>query len=153
MRYFNILSFVFLSLAFQSCSKQGDSSHSFKNDPKEIQAIKTVLNHQASDWSEGSLENFMKGYWNSDSLMFVGANGITYGWQETLDNYKERYPSSDHTGELDFDVLYLQKIGPVNYYMIGKFRLARKVGDASGYFSLLWKKIDGEWKIVVDHTG
>ena len=143
---------VFLWLGLTACDGPASSTE-FENDPVEVQAIKTVLNHQASDWSEGNLENFMQGYWNSDSLMFVGANGITHGWQATLDNYKRRYPDTSHTGMLDFEILYLQKMGPKHYYMIGKFQLTREVGDASGYFSLVWRKINGEWKVVVDHTG
>ena len=37
----------------------------------------------------GNLEEFMSFYWKSDSLMFIGKNGIQYGWQKTLDNYKK----------------------------------------------------------------
>jgi len=36
--------------------------------------------------------------------------------------------------------------------VIGKFHLKRKVGDASGPFSLLLKRIDGKWKIIADHS-
>lgn len=106
----NQLLFVgIISCTLASCEANLTSTDIYKNDPEEVQAIKTVLNHQASDWSEGNLERFMDGYWKSDSLMFVGANGITYGWQATLDNYKTRYPDPGHTGMLDFEILYIQK--------------------------------------------
>ena len=36
--------------------------------------------------------------------------------------------------------------------LVGKWHLKRKEDDLGGHFTLLWKKIDGEWKIVVDHS-
>ncbi|NJN43238.1 MAG: nuclear transport factor 2 family protein [Flammeovirgaceae bacterium] len=123
-----------------------------KSDADEIKQIMMVLNNQAKAWSEGNLEKFMEGYWKSDSLMFLGSRGITYGWEKTLANYKKGYPDRSHTGKLDFEVLHLEKVGKDAYFMMGKFMLTREVGDTSGFFSLLWKKIHGEWKVVIDHT-
>ncbi len=123
-----------------------------KSEAVEIKQIEMVLNNQAKAWSEGNLEEFMEGYWKSDSLMFLGSRGITYGWENTLANYKKGYPDGSHTGKLDFEILHLEKVGKDAYFMMGKFMLTREVGDTSGYFSLLWKKINGEWKVVVDHT-
>jgi ketosteroid isomerase-like protein len=38
-------------------------------------------------------------------------------------------------------------------FVIGKFFLTRpQKGDASGHFSLLWRKIKGQWLIVADHS-
>lgn len=130
----------------------GQSVKQKKTDTEEIKMIKKVLADQAVAWSDGDLETFMEGYWKSDSLMFIGTKGITYGWDQTLANYKRGYPDKSHTGKLDFEIHHLKKVGADSYFMIGMFRLTREVGDASGYFSLLWKRIDGKWKIVVDHT-
>jgi hypothetical protein len=33
---------------------------------------------------------------------------------------------------------------------MGEYFLSRKVGDANGIFMILFKKIDGEWKIIAD---
>lgn len=130
----------------------GQSLPQKNNDAVDIQQIKKVLNDQATAWTEGNLEKFMEGYWKSDSLMFVGSRGITYGWDKTLANYKKGYPDKAHTGKLDFEIHHVQKVGEGCYFVIGKFMLTREVGDTSGFFTLLWKKIDGEWKVVVDHT-
>src|SRR5690606_40403736 len=70
------------------------------------EAILDVMSQQEQDWNNGDIDAFMKGYWRSDSLMFVGKNGIKYGWQTTLENYKKSYPdkstmrSEEHTSEL-----------------------------------------------------
>ena len=56
-------------------------------------AIRKVLSTQEAAWNAGNIENFMKGYWINDSMMFIGKS-LTYGWQKTLDNYKKRYPDT-----------------------------------------------------------
>jgi len=52
-------------------------------------AIKAILDNQQQAWNAGDLEKFMIGYWNNDSLMFIGSNGPTYGYAKTLANYKK----------------------------------------------------------------
>lgn len=114
--------------------------------------ITSMMLQQANDWSNGDIEAFMKGYIKSDSLVFIGSKGLTYGWQQTLDNYKKGYPTKDHTGTLTFDLLEFKELGLYTFLVIGKYNLKRKVGDASGHFSIILKRLNGEWKIVVDHS-
>ena len=111
-----------------------------------------MMLQQAEDWSKGDIESFMKGYIKSDRLMFVGGKGITYGWQATLDNYKKNYPSKDYTGILTFNLLEFEQLAKSVFLVIGEFHLKRNIGDANGMFSIVLKKINGEWKIIADHS-
>jgi ketosteroid isomerase-like protein len=120
-----------------------------KNDDADIQL---VLHNQEKAWNNGDLEAFMKGYWKSDSLMFVGKSGVTYGWQKTLDNYKKGYPDTAAMGKLLFDILEMKPVSEDTHFIIGKWQLIRSIGNIGGYFSLLFKKINGEWLIICDHT-
>ena len=119
---------------------------------REGEKIMKVLNKQVECWNKGNLECFMATYWRSDSLKFMGSRGITYGWQNTLDNYRKAYPNLEAMGKLKFDILSLDAMGKDYYFMIGKFYLTREIGDASGLFSLIWKKVEGDWVIIADHT-
>ena len=110
-----------------------------------------VMNQQEKDWNDGNIEGFMIGYWQSDSLMFIGKNGIKYGWQTTLDNYKKSYPDKAAMGKLKFEVLKLE-INGNSAYMLGKWSLIRASDNPNGHFTLYWKKIDGNWAITIDHT-
>lgn len=94
----------------------------------------------------------MQGYWKSDSLMFIGTRSVTFGWQPTLERYKKGYPSAEAMGNLTFTILSLQILSPESAYVIGKWRLTRTEDEIGGHFTLLWKKIDGKWLIVADHT-
>src|ERR1700753_4170811 len=67
-----------------------------QGDPEK--AIRKVMADQAEAWNRGNVADFMKGYWNNDSLVFVGQSGLTYGYKETLDNYKKRYDTPDKMG-------------------------------------------------------
>ena len=67
-------------------------------------AIMAVLKTQRLAWSENNIEAYMEGYWKSDSLKFYGSNGITYGWENTLERYQKSYPTEDHTGKLSYKI-------------------------------------------------
>jgi len=114
--------------------------------------IKQKLWNQADCWNSGDIDCFMKDYWKSDQLLFIGKTGVTYGWQNTLENYRKRYPGKKEMGKLKFDILELMKIDEEHYFMVGKWHLTREIGDLSGHFSLLWQNIDGNWLIVADHS-
>ncbi len=119
---------------------------------KDEQAIRKILTDQISFWNKGDIPGFMQGYWENDSLVFIGKSGPTYGYTNTLRNYQKNYPNKDYMGMLNFDILSVQAIEKDHYFVIGKFILQRKVGDASGHFTLIFKRINGVWKIVSDHS-
>lgn len=65
MRKFLLL--VFISIFYLSVNAQS----------KDELAIRNVLSTQSQAWNDGNLELFMNGYWQSDSLMFIGKTGVT----------------------------------------------------------------------------
>ncbi|RYF82913.1 MAG: nuclear transport factor 2 family protein, partial [Chitinophagaceae bacterium] len=134
-----------------SCS-DGTKNEAGSPPETEINAILEVLKKQETAWNNGDLNGYMQGYLNSDSLSFIGKNGITYGWQQTLDNYKKSYPDTAAMGKLTFTILQSELLGPKSAYVTGKWHLTRKAGNLQGHFSLLWKKLNGQWFIVSDHS-
>jgi Domain of unknown function (DUF4440) len=119
---------------------------------KDEQAIRHLLDVQTRAWNTGNIDAFMEGYWKSDSLMFIGKSGITYGWAKTLANYKRGYPDTAAMGKLNFDIQLVKPLSPEYFQVVGKWHLARSIGDLAGYFTLLLRKINGEWVIVADHS-
>lgn len=119
---------------------------------KDEQAIRAVLNNQIKYWNSGDITSFMEGYWENDSLVFIGSNGPTYGYEKTLANYKKNYPDVNYMGKLSFEIIQVRPLTTDHYFVIGKWHLSRKVGDASGVYTLLFKKINGKWNIIADHS-
>jgi hypothetical protein len=116
------------------------------------QKILTLLDTQTQAWNRGDLEGFMKGYWENDSLRFIGKSGITYGYNNTLNNYKRGYPDTAAMGKLQFTILVVKKLSPRYYEVVGKWYLKRSIGDVSGHYTLLLRKINSKWIIVSDHS-
>jgi ketosteroid isomerase-like protein len=114
--------------------------------------IRQLLDKQTQAWNNGQIEEFMHGYWENDSLMFIGKSGITYSYSKTLANYKKGYPDTAAMGKLSFTILEVKRLSDEYYYVIGKWFLKRSIGDVGGHYTLLFRKIRGQWVIVADHT-
>ena len=138
----NILAFAIL-VTLYSCNIK-------PNIKADKAAILKVMKNQEIAWSTNDLEGFMEGYFKSDSLKFYGKNGLTKGWQQTLDNYKKGYPTKDHSGTLSFEITDISPIENQSYWVMGSYFLSRNVGDANGVFIVIFKKIKDEWKIIAD---
>lgn len=69
MKKYSIV-FLLCIAVFAGQAQQGD-----------VQKIQALMAQQVTAWNQGNLAAFMDTYWNSDSLLFVGKNGVTYGWQ------------------------------------------------------------------------
>lgn len=125
------------------------SAFCFAQDQK---AISNLLEKQRLAWNRGDLSSFMNAYWKSDSLLFVGKDGPKYGWKTTLENYKKNYPDDDAMGTLTFNILQINIIDIKNAFVLGAWHLKREKDEPGGFFTLWFKRIKGEWKIVCDHT-
>jgi ketosteroid isomerase-like protein len=119
---------------------------------KDETEIRRILNRQVAEWNKGDIDEFMKGYWQSDSLMFIGKSGVTYGYTNTLNNYKKGYADTVQMGKLKFDILHVKRISKDAYFVVGKWHLKRTIGDIGGHYTLLWRRINGKWVIVADHS-
>lgn len=137
----NVLFFIFLFICNGALAQSKDE-----------QAIRQLLAIQNAAWNRGDIDSFMKGYWENDSLMFIGKSGVTYGWTNTLNNYKKGYPDKANMGELTFTLFHIKKLSKKYYHVTGKWFLKRSVGDVGGYFTLLFHKINGQWVIISDHS-
>jgi hypothetical protein len=115
-------------------------------------SILRILDDQTKYWNQGDIDGFVKGYWKNDSLMFIGQSGITYGYQNTINNYKKNYSDTAKMGTLHFEIIKLQKLSGEYYFVVGKWFLKRSVGDLKGMYTLLFRKINNEWVIIVDHS-
>lgn len=116
------------------------------------QKVKDVLIAQEVAWNSGNIDEFMNSYAHTDSIMFIGTKGITYGWDSTLAHYKKGYPNKAAMGVLSFELKEVKRLSPNYFFVVGKFTLIRDRDTPTGYFDLLFQKLDGKWVIISDHT-
>jgi len=119
---------------------------------KDSLQILTVLETQRQAWNNFDIDEFMQGYLKSDKLVFSGSNGPIYGWNFVKDRYLKTYSSNELMGYLDFEINDLFLITKKAAILLGKFNIKRDSENLSGYFTLVFKKIKGNWYIVSDHT-
>jgi ketosteroid isomerase-like protein len=116
------------------------------------QIIRSAMDAQAKAWSGGDIDSFMESYWKSDKLRFASGGSINAGWDVTKARYKKRYPDRGAMGRLAFSDLDVQILSPGHALVFGRWTLTREADAPGGLFTLHWRKIDGQWKIVSDHT-
>jgi ketosteroid isomerase-like protein len=145
MKTLNLLLLI-LMLAAGCLGQNGKEITKATND------IVSVMNTQAADWNRGDIDAFMKGYWNSEKLVFASGDGVTRGWQPTLDRYKKSYDSRAKMGTLTFSDLEVNVISKDAAVVLGSWSLARENDNPKGKFTLIFRKFKDGWRIVHDHT-
>ena len=124
-----------------------------KQDPVEIMAIKKVIDTQQECWNNGDIDGFMEGYWNSKKLIFTSLNHKpAYGWNNTLEKYRNSYPTKESMGKLNFEILDLKLTSNSTSTMKGKWELIRENDNPNGLFWLDINKFEKEWLITKDST-
>jgi uncharacterized protein (TIGR02246 family) len=112
-----------------------------------------VLDRQAAAWNQGDLEAFMDDYWRSPDLLFTSGGRVQRGWQSTLDRYRATYGSAPETmGRLSFSEVEVRALGHSAAWVLGRWSLEREGRAQGGVFTLVFRRIDGRWLIVHDHT-
>lgn len=144
---------AFLAVALVA-SIQAASSRAQSTGAKPEDQIRAVLTTQTAAWNRHDLEGFMKGYWRSPELTFYSGGNIAQGWDAAMARYQRNYQSAGkEMGTLEFSDLSVQMTGDDSAWVMGKFQLTMSDGSKPhGIFTLIFKKIAGEWKIVHDHT-
>jgi len=96
----------------------------------------------------------MQGYWNSPDLTFISGSDITKGWEPTLERYRKNYQQGgNEMGHLEFQDLTIDLLSRRAAVVTGRWGLTMSTGKhPHGFFTLVFKRMPGGWKIVQDHT-
>jgi len=114
--------------------------------------IETVLTRQAAAWNRGDIDAFMEHYWKSDGLTFSSGGQTTRGWTPTKEGYQRRYPTREQMGRLEFSQLEFTLLGDSAALVLGRWQLTRDTASVGGNFTLIFRRLDGRWLIIHDHT-
>jgi ketosteroid isomerase-like protein len=111
-----------------------------------------VMTDQTEAWNRGDVDGFMRGYWDSDKLVFVSGTNVTRGWQPTLERYKKSYDTRAKMGTLTFSDLEITMLSKDAAVVLGSWSLARDGDNPHGKFTLTFRRFKEGWRIVIDHT-
>ena len=136
---------VTLSLIMLNCSQEGFNS-------SDERQIRDVLSRQQEGWNSGSIKEYMQGYAQNDSIRFISGGDVSYGWKTVFERYKKGYTDTSAMGTLAFSDITIKGLGPEQAIVYGKWELVRKDDRPWGRFTLLFEKLNNDWRIVHDHT-
>jgi hypothetical protein len=143
---FKLIAVLYIAMQVTACTRRVTDKESI------VRTLQLQMQEQEEAWNHADVDVFMKHYWHSDSLMFIGKSGITRGWQATLDNYKKGYPDAAAMGKLKFENRLMEVQSDTSAFVVGRWTLYRTADTLSGHYSLLWKKKADQWVIVADHS-
>jgi ketosteroid isomerase-like protein len=138
-----ILSFFMLVLC---ANAQGTGTHSKQA------AIIAAMNNSADQWNKGDLDDFMKMYTDSSTMMYptgpVGLSTIRDLYEKKYFNGKMPKQNLSYTG------MKVTMLGENYALLTGKFRLTGGgLPERSGVYSLVMVLTKDGWKILHDHSG
>ncbi|MEZ4805603.1 MAG: nuclear transport factor 2 family protein [Bacteroidia bacterium] len=142
--------FIFYSILFLAVACNQNNAANTEN--TDFNALKNVLTKQVEAWNNADIDGFMQGYWHSDSLRFISKRGINYGYDSVSAQYKRSYANPEKMGKLSFSNLKYTSLDNAQLANVTGIWKIEGVSPAEGYFSLICKRMDGNWKIIIDHT-
>lgn len=117
-----------------------------------VRRIEALLAEQAEAWNRGDLEGFMEGYLRSPELSYTAGGAVHRGWDELFERYRRAYGEGEAMGLLTFDDLEVHPLSADAAWALGRWRLELAADTLGGAYTLVLRRVAGEWKVVHDHT-
>lgn len=112
-----------------------------------------VLAASAAGWNRGDLGAFMSAYLDSPTTTYWGSQGLLRGYAEIRHHYAPRFLPGATRDSLRFADIEARRLG--TDYALATSRWVLFRGDsvtATGPFTLVLRRIEGEWRIIHDHS-
>ena len=113
--------------------------------------IMKIIDKQVNAWNRGDFEGFMAGYWKSENLTFQSGNIRRRGWETLLAMYKKNY-AGEKRGNLEFTDIELKVLTDDLVLVLGRWKVTTKEETKEGLFTLIFRRIRNDWKIIHDHS-
>ena len=133
---------LFISIALSAALWAGET---------ETGTIREIMDRQVTSWNNGDLEGFMGGYWKSDDLTFQSGNKRLKGWNTLLGMYQKNY-SGENRGILEFTDIEMKTLADGLVLVLGRWSVTRNQSKSEGLFTLVFRRMGKDWKIIHDHS-
>ena len=137
---------------FASACASPPDALSEPDEAAEAATIAALLQAQDDAWNKGDIDGFMNGYWPSEELRFASGGNVVRGYAATLARYKVSYPGREGMGELttsDYEIDILSEDAAIAH---GSWKVTTAEGSSDGLYTIVLRKMDGQWLIVSDTT-
>lgn len=122
------------------------------SDPSDYQQIYSLLINMADRWNAHDIDGYLAPYWKSPDLLVVVEGEQLRGWADVLSTYHRGYPNLDEMGSAITDRIQIQLVSPDVAVALTWWKVIQKRGPVLGTSTVVFRKIDGNWVIVVLHS-
>jgi ketosteroid isomerase-like protein len=122
-----------------------------QSDERSKAAIISAMKNSENDWNKGDLDNFMKMYIDSSTMMMPTGPA---GFSVIKDLYEKKYFNGKMPKQnLHYDEFKVTMLGSKYALLTGKFILSgNNLPERSGRYSLVMIYTKTGWKILHDHS-
>lgn len=156
MKKFSCITVLLLLLSASSFAQKAAvaKTDGAKADP--AQAVRAVFDRLVEGIQQADAEKVMSVYDKNERILFFNNNGTaTLGWETMLANRVSAYAKTKNVS-LDVTGVRVEMLSPTSAYVTCKWKQTQeydgKLESASGRMTLIFKKINRDWKIVHLHT-
>jgi ketosteroid isomerase-like protein len=148
------LSLIIFTLAFTAFGQKGATASAAKADP--AKDVRAVFDRLVEGIKQADAAKVMSVYEKSDRILFFNNNGTaTNGWENMRANREASYGKVKNVS-LEVTGVRVEMLGADAAYLTCKWSQQQenngKLETASGRMTLVFKKINKEWKVVHLHT-
>lgn len=141
---------VMLPLAVQGCRESEEPAL----DSAAVQAaVGELLTRSQEAWNGGDLAGFVGWYRRGPETTFLGAAGLTHGWEAIRDRYADRFAPGAARDSLRFEDLETRPLAPNLGLATARYVLFQ--GDsvtATGVFTIIVQRTPEGWRIIHDQS-
>jgi uncharacterized protein (TIGR02246 family) len=123
-----------------------------ESDPSDYQQIYRLLVNMADRWNAHDIDGYLAPYWKSPDLLVVLEGEQLKGWSDFASSYHRGYPNLDEMGSVIPDRIQIQMISADVAVALDWWTVVQKRGKVLGTSTMVLRKIDGNWVIVVMHS-
>lgn len=113
------------------------------------------LADQMAAWNRGDLEAALDRYWNSPDIVWVTRSGLSKGFADFAAGMRAEFAGKpEKMGSYRGEILEARDLAEDKALLVVRWSITRGAERLMGGVSTqIWQRIDGRWRIVLEHAG
>lgn len=116
-------------------------------------AARAGMEAQVAAWNRGDLEGALSAYWDSPRMTWVSRSGVQHGLAAFAEAMRSDFADRRKMGVYSAEMLDVRDVGPGAGLIVFRWQIMRDGKRLMGGVSTqVWRKIAGDWKVVLEHA-
>jgi uncharacterized protein (TIGR02246 family) len=146
---------IYLLGLFLACTACREANHTYMKTDAIEQEIRSMGNDVVQALNEANIDVLVRDFWQSDSTLFM-IDGMKVQGYENIRSVMEEIPNRRKDLELEVEDEQVYVLSNNAAVHVIKFQeevthLDDSISEGEGLWNTVYKKMEGEWKIVMVH--